>query len=215
MDAQFWHRRWQANEIGFHLAEANPLLLKHFDALGLSKGNRIFLPLCGKTLDIGWLIGKGFHVVGAELNAQAVEQLFKALRLEPVISSTGSLKKYSAEHIDIYQGDLFDLSKAELGLVDAVYDRAALIALPGSMREAYVKHLMMLTDKARQLVITMNYDQRLLEGPPFSVSAEELAEHYAGYYRLEQLGDYPIEGGLKGKCPANEQVWLLTARVSE
>lgn len=34
MEADFWHRKWATNDIGFHQGEANPLLVKHFAALG-------------------------------------------------------------------------------------------------------------------------------------------------------------------------------------
>jgi len=121
MDARFWHQRWEKNEIAFHASEANPLLLKYFKALSLAKGRRVFLPLCGKTLDISWLLSNGYRVAGAELSQIAIEQLFKELGVEPKVTELGESYHYSEKNIDIFVGDIFDLSSERLGPVDAVY----------------------------------------------------------------------------------------------
>lgn len=209
MEPEFWHSKWQKNEIGFHLSEANPLLVAHFESLSLAQGSRIFLPLCGKTVDIGWLLSRACQVVGVELNRMAVEQLFEALNIEPEISEEGGFTIFRAENIQIFVGDFFELSAMDLGAIDAIYDRAALIALPESMRQKYADHLMVLTQCAKQLLITLTYDQALMPGPPFSVSEEEVAAHYQGAYRIGLLCDHFSETGLKGKHPAYERVWLL------
>lgn len=209
MDADFWHRRWESNEIGFHGSEANPLLVKYFKALSLEKGSRVFVPLCGKTLDIAWLLANGYRVAGAELSEMAIEQLFTELGAKPKISETGKLKRYSEKDIDIFVGDIFDLSGGLLGPVDAIYDRAALVALPEAMRGRYTKHLMEITNKAPQLLISYEYDQSLLDGPPFSVSSQEVNRHYRASYDLNLIASLDVAGGLKGKCAAKESVWLL------
>src|SRR5690349_18438288 len=128
MDAGFWHERWETNDIAFHKNEANPLLVRCFAALSLSKGSRVFVPLCGKTLDIHWLLSEGFRVAGAELSKVAIEQLFTELGVEPKVSRDGEVDHYSATNIDVFVGDIFQLSSEVLGPVDAVYDRAALVA---------------------------------------------------------------------------------------
>jgi thiopurine S-methyltransferase len=209
MDADFWHQKWEKNDIGFHNSEANPLLVRHFGALALARGSRVFLPLCGKTLDIAWLLAQGYRVAGAELSRLAIEQLFAGLGVEPEIARAGGLQRYSARNIDIFVGDLFALSGDLLGPVDAVYDRAALVALPATMRDRYTAHLMGITGRAPQLLISYTYDQSLLEGPPFSISNEEVYRHYDGEYELELLESVDVPGGLKGKCAATENVWLL------
>ncbi|MGE0267128.1 MAG: thiopurine S-methyltransferase [Candidatus Omnitrophota bacterium] len=209
MDSKFWHEKWETNDIAFHANEVNPALLKHFKNLSLSKGNRVFLPLCGKTLDITWLLRNGYRVAGAELSRMAVEQLFTGLGLEPDISVVGGMTLYRAENIDIFVGDIFQLSGTMLGPVDAVYDRAALVALPEEMRGRYTKHLKTITDKTPQLLLSFEYDQTLMDGPPFSVSNDEIHEHYNGSYHLTFMESTNIPGGLKGKCPARENVWLL------
>lgn len=209
MEASFWHERWEANQIAFHEGEANFLLVKYFKALSLEEGARIFLPLCGKTLDIAWLLSNGYSVVGAELSEKAIDHLFVALGVQPKITVIGDLKHYSETNIDIFVGDIFHLSNDMLGTIDAVYDRAALVALPEHMRSQYVANLMSITNKAPQLLITFVYDQSVLPGPPFSISDEEVKHHYGSHYDLNVLESVDVPGGLKRKCEATENAWLL------
>jgi thiopurine S-methyltransferase len=209
MQANFWHQKWQKNEIGFHLSDANPLLVKYFSKLQLKKGARVFLPLCGKTLDIAWLLAQGYRIAGAELSAIAIEDLFKSLNLTPNIKKTGEVSHYSAANIDMFVGDIFKVSSAMLGAVDAVYDRAALVALPDEMRKLYTAHLQTLTNQAPQLLICFEYDQALHAGPPFSISADEVKQHYQASYDISLLASEDLAGGLKGQTPAVENVWWL------
>src|SRR5215831_11061782 len=167
MDARFWRQKWEQNEIAFHQSEVNPHLAAHFYKLSVAKGGRVFLPLCGKTLDIGWLLSQGYRVAGAELSRIAIEQLFMELGMQPEISGVGDVEQWSAYKIDIFVGDIFALSRQILGPVDAIYDRAALVALPENMRKRYAAHLTELTQKAPQLLISYEYDQRVMAGPPF------------------------------------------------
>ena len=210
MDAEFWHKKWADKDIAFHTSGANPMLERYFSALALSKGARIFLPLCGKTRDIAWLRQQGMHVAGAELSRIAVEELFSELGETPVISELGELSVYTAPGLDIYLGDIFALTAPLLGAVDAIYDRAALVALPAEMRENYTQHLIQMTDAAPQLLVNYDYQQSAMPGPPFAISDDELNRHYAQRYTLESLHCESVPGGLKGQCPAQEKVWLLT-----
>lgn len=209
MEADFWHRRWTKNEIGFHEGQANALLVRHLEALKLTKGCRLFLPLCGKTRDIAWLLEQGFQVVGAELSEIAVQDLFKDLAVTPNISIHGKLQQYSAENICIYVGDIFDLSSAVLGFVDAVYDRAALVALPATMREQYTQHVMQLTENAPQLLICFEYDQTIMDGPPFAIDSEQVTQYYAHHYSLTLLETVDLPKGLRGAADAKESAWYL------
>lgn len=209
MEANFWHQKWEKNEIAFHQSEANPLLVEYFKALSLAKGSRVFIPLCGKTRDIAWLLTQGYRVAGAELSKIAVEQLFAELGVVPEITREGRLEHYSATNIDIFVGDIFDLSASLLGEVDAIYDRAALVALPAAMRERYTKHLMQITNQAPQLLISYVYDQNAIDGPPFSIINEEVHRHYADSYQLTLMASVDVVGGMKGACAATENVWLL------
>lgn len=209
MDANFWHEKWKINETHFHEKDTNPGLVKFFPKLSLRKNSRVFIPLCGKTNDIGWLLSQGHRVAGAELVEMAIEQLFSELKIKPKISKRGDGKHYTANHIDIFVGDIFHLNKNILGQVDAIYDRAALVALPKDVRKKYTAHLREITNTAPQLLLSFEYDQTLMDGPPFSVSNEEVKDHYKHNYELTHLESADIPGGLKGKCPAKENIWLL------
>jgi thiopurine S-methyltransferase len=209
MEASFWHQKWERGEIAFHESEANPFLVAHFEKLKLAKGSRVFLPLCGKTRDIAWLLGGGYRVAGAELSELAVNELFKELGIEPQIFKAGELIRYSAKDIDLFVGDIFDVSAEYLGPVSAIYDRAALVALPSGIRERYTSHLINITGTAPQLLICYEYDQRLMDGPPFSVTENEVKQHYGATYQLKAVETKSVAGGLKGKVASTETVWLL------
>ncbi len=214
MEHSFWKEKWEQKEIAFHGSETNPLLVKHFGELALHEGNRLFLPLCGKTLDIHWLLANGYRVAGAELSGIAVAELFAELGVTPSASRHGSLTHYRAEQIDIFEGDIFKLTADLLEPVDAVYDRAALVALPEGLRQQYALHLTKITNRAPQLLLCIEYDQSLRGGPPFSLPADKIREVYHETYTFTELGSQEIPGGLKGNCPASERAWLLKPRVN-
>lgn len=209
MNRDFWLEKWNRDEIGFHKDVEHPALVAHLDSLSLAPGARIFLPLCGKTRDIGWLLSQGYRVAGAELSERAIEQLFEGLGVAPTRETRGKLILFSAPGIDIFVGDIFDLGPIDLGPVDAIYDRAALVALPPEMRHRYAEHLMGLTGGAPQLLISFDYDQTAMDGPPFSVDEVQVRRFYASTYDTTLLASEPVEGGLKGRCEALETVWLL------
>jgi thiopurine S-methyltransferase len=208
MNPEFWHKRWADNQIGFHESAVNPLLVAHLDSLALPQGARVFVPLCGKTLDIDWLLSRGYRVAGAELSTSAVAQLLERLGVKPAIHRQGGLERHCAPGLDIFVGDIFQLTAAMLGTVDAVYDRAALIALPPDMRGRYVQHLRAICGSVPQLLITLDYDQSVVDGPPFSVSAAEVRERHPD--RAPQLLSSQFQPmGLKGRFPVTESVWKL------
>lgn len=209
MEADFWHERWKLGEIAFHEKQANQLLVNHFDKLQLEKGSRVFLPLCGKTTDIAYLLNLGYHVLGVELSELAIQELFQALEVNPTITTVDKLKLYQTEGIDIFVGDFFDLNAGILGNIDAIYDRAALVALPLEMRKPYSQHLIKITDNAKQLLICFEYDQAGLKGPPFSITANEITQHYDTSYSIECVEESNIIGGLKKKVEAKECAWVL------
>ncbi len=208
MNPEFWNERWATGRIAFHKGEANDALVRHFDALALPAGARVFVPLCGKTRDIAWLLSRGCRVAGVELVRTAVEQLFDELGTEPARTVAGGLECFSAEGLDIFVGDIFDLSGEQLGMVDAVYDRAALVALPADMRSRYTAHLLEITRGAPQLLITYVYDQTLKDGPPFRVDAAEVVKHYGDSHDLLLLDSDVVEDGLDGVEAVREN-WLL------
>ena len=207
--ADYWLEKWRDHNIGFHKSEVNPSLIKHLGALSLEKGSRVFVPLCGKTRDIAWLLSEGYRVAGAELVEGAVEQLFLELSVEPERLDLGEVRRYSAANLDVFVGDIFSVTGEMLGSVDAVYDRAALVALPEPVRGRYALHLTEIAQSAPQLLITYEFDQRLFGGPPFSVSNEEVERHYEGVYHPLLVESLDVPEGLKGRRPVKENVWIL------
>ena len=183
-----WESRWQEGRIGFHLPEVNSYLLRYFDKVLTQDKESVFVPLCGKTLDLPWLAGRTKKVVGIELVHKAVQEFFKENKLTHSIQKSGKLNLFSNDNIDLFQGDFFDLNKAQTPLFEAIYDRASIVAFDRSERQRYVNHLMsFLKPGGRILLITLEYDQNKMTGPPFSVPTDEIEWLYAPYGILELL----------------------------
>lgn len=210
MEHEFWHQRWRDNEIGFHEGQPNALLTKYLCHLHLPDRARIFLPLCGKSHDIHWLLQQGFKVSGAELSEIAVKQLFSDLGVAPEIDQLRNLKKYRGPDLEIFVGDVFDLLPEFLGPIDALYDRAALVAMSPTMRPDYAAQMIKLVHNAPQLLVSFDYDQSNQEGPPFSVPESEIRALYQSAYDITLLESQSLAGGLKGNVAAEEQIWLMS-----
>lgn len=183
-----WESRWQEGRIGFHLPEVNSYLLRYSDKLLTQDPESVFVPLCGKTLDLPWLAGRTKKVVGIELVQKAVQDFFKENKLTHSIQQSGKLNLFSSDTIVLFQGDFFDLNKEQTASFDAIYDRASIVAFDQPERERYVNHLMsFLEPGGRILLITLEYDQNQMTGPPFSVPADEIERLYAPYGELKLL----------------------------
>ncbi len=188
MESTFWHDRWARNQIGFHLSEVNPYLQRHWPGLGLAGGTGVLVPLCGKSLDLMWLAQQGCQVLGVELSEKAVEEFFQEQHLAAQISQRGGFKVYQAGTIELWCGDFFELSRDDVAGCAALYDRAALIALPPLMREHYAAHLQAIAPQVEAgLLISLDYAQALKAGPPFAVSDHEVQELLGGRWRLSVL----------------------------
>lgn len=210
MNPDYWHKSWQENKTAWYQKKANPFLVRYFQELSLPKNSRIFVPLCGNSIDIVWLLSQGYKVVGIDLSEIAIRQLFQELSVEAKASPIAKLTHYAATDIDIFVGNIFDLSKDLIGTVDAIYDRAALVALPEDMRREYRAHLLEITARAPQLLLTFSYDQNLMDGPPFSIDKEKVHQHYQENYNLKFLESADVRGKLKGQVEAKENAWLLS-----
>lgn len=178
MEPEFWRDRWNTGRIAFHLAAPNPRLVEHVGALGPGAGKRILVPLCGKSIDLAFLAAQGFDVVGVELVEDAARAFFVEQELEPSVTTTGSLVHYTAGSIAIVAGNFFETSVDRLGgAFDAVYDRAALIALPPSLRGTYATQVRSLVKPgATMLLVLLDFDAP--DGPPFSVTEADARALY-------------------------------------
>ena len=146
----------------------------------------MLVPLCGKSLDLSWLAAQGYEVLGVELTQTAVEQFFGEQKVMPTIRQHGAFKVYEAGPVSILCGDILELSAADVADCSAVYDRAAMIAFPDDMRAAYARHLtQVLPMGCKGLLITLDYDQSQMKGPPFSVPHAEVESLLSPAWSLE------------------------------
>jgi len=182
MEAEFWLERWRQGRINFHQDKVMPLLSRHWPALGVPPGGRVLVPLCGKSVDMAWLAGQGLRVLGVELSPLAADQFFEEHGLRPQVRESAMGRHYAAGGVEILCGDIFDVDAATLASCDAVYDRAALVALPTAMRPRYADHVYrQLRPGCRGLLITLDYPQDQMDGPPFSVPDAEVQALFAGH----------------------------------
>ncbi len=213
MEPTFWESRWREGKTAFHEGDVNLHLERHFPVLKLARGAHVFLPLCGKTVDIDWLLAQGCRVSGSELNAGAIEAVFERLGITPNIEQVRGLRRYSGPGLALWQGDFFELQTLDIGPVDAVYDRAALVAMPPSMRAGYAEHLRRLCGGLPQLLVTYDYDQTHMEGPPFAVPETDIRALYEDDFEINPLSSVDIYGSLADRCSGQEQSWFLRPAI--
>lgn len=191
MDKAFWHQRWHEERIGFHRDEVHPALPAYWSYPPHGDSGVVFVPLCGKSNDMVWLAQQGWQVIGVELSAKAIEAFFEAQQLTPVRTEVADhLSCYEAGAYRIYCGDIFHLHRKQLAQVCAVYDRAALVALPEAMRQRYAFHLaQMLSPGVSMLLVSLEHDSP--SGPPFSVAIEELSWLFGANFEIKALARLP------------------------
>ncbi|MGP9557710.1 thiopurine S-methyltransferase [Psychrobacter sp. AOP7-A1-24] len=217
MNPEFWHKRWQEGRIGFNQSAVNPLLIEYFNRLDIPTGSRVFIPLCGKSIDMVWLAMQGYDVVGVELVETAVQAFFAEQNIEPTVyqqADNPTIKYYqgqlSGQTITLWVADIFALTAKDIGTINAVYDKAALIALPADMRMQYSEQIRKISGKASQLLITLNYDQSKKNGPPFSINSEQLQQYCGGRYQITELTSESASIGSASDLTVTEHVWLLS-----
>jgi thiopurine S-methyltransferase len=216
MEHDFWHRRWRKNEIGFHQETVNPYLAEHWSGLAIRSGSTVFVPLCGKSLDMAWLRARGHGVVGVELSRLAVESFISEQRLAAERLTQGAFERWKADGYRLLCGDFFALRPNDVGPVEAVYDRASLIALPPPMRVRYAAHLRgLLPAGLPLLLITVEYPQNEMNGPPFAVHEDEVEALYGADWGLERVGRHDILADAKrfrekGVTRMHETIYRMT-----
>lgn len=226
MEAKYWHQKWQEEKIGFHQSEVNKRLITFWPKLALpekpfanSDAPCVFVPLCGKTLDMLWLHGNGYRVLGVELSDKAAEAFFTENQLEFQSRHEGDFLVYegsgNASGITIMVGDYFTLTPEHCQFCVAFYDRAAMIAMNGDMRTRYAHHLATIMPTGSQgLLLTISYDQDQMQGPPFSVTCENVSEILQNNYIINELAHYSGPGRVgnlkqRGLETLDERVYLL------
>jgi thiopurine S-methyltransferase len=215
MESDFWEQRWAEGRIGWHREHVHEALAANLGRLTDGRPSKVLVPLCGKTVDLVHLARAGHEVVGVELVEQAIDELFAEHRIEPRITEGPAAKRFSADRLTVLCADFFDVTPADVGPIDCVYDRAALIALPEGLRGRYVTHLLeLLRPGARVLLVTLDYEAGAKTGPPFAVSDEEVEVRFAASCTIERLGSHVVEDVADAlrEAGARETTWLLQVR---
>jgi thiopurine S-methyltransferase len=188
MQKDFWIEKWNKGETHFHKLEANPFLRKFWHETGAKEGDAVFVPLCGKSRDMLWLRDQGHSVIGVEFSPLAVADFFAENGLKASTAQHGRLQLSDTGNIRLFCGDVFDLAAEDVKPARAGYDRAALIALPPDLRRKYAGHLLnILPPRCSMLLITLEYPEGAMEGPPFSVREDEVRSLFAGAASVKLL----------------------------
>ena len=209
MNQQDWLERWKQNNIGWHQTSGSTTLRRYWPSL--TPGARVLVPLCGKSFDLRWLAEQGLDVTGVELSAVAVEDFFSEQKLAYQHETSGAFTCYRAseQSITLYCGDYFEFAAPAF---DALFDRASLIALDVDLRPRYVRHTQsLLKSDAAQLLITLEYDQSLVKGPPFCVMADEVLSYWPTLCSVNQeeaLASCPPKFRDAGVTHVNEVTWV-------
>jgi len=215
MEIEFWEQRWQQNQTAFHLPMINPCLTKFWPTLNIQPGSQVFIPLCGKSLDLTWFAENQYSVLGIECSDHAINEFFDGQNTQVNKNQQGPFKLYQADNIRVLQGDFFALRSNNLNKVAAVYDRASLIALPEQMRQNYVSLLTeILPLNVQILLVTLEYNQSIMTGPPFSVTQDEVLKLFQPDFNVELLNRNDVlEGHQKFKQRGLDYLTECTYRI--
>jgi len=194
-----WLHFWENNETNWHSDTITQELAEYFELFELEPGDKVFVPLCGKSLDMIYIVNQGFSVVGVEISEFGIRQFFKENDLKYTVTKVGDFDLYSSENLEIYCGDFFSLTSKHLNNVKAVLDRKSLIALEPDLRQKYVKHLNdIISLGVRILLVTLHYPQHQMSGPPFSVDKSEVESLFSMTFETRELKSFnDIENGSK------------------
>jgi len=183
---QFWLDCWTNTRLGFHQDELQPLMVEHFPNLVNATDNRIFVPLCGKTADM-LFFAERFKVIGNELSGIACHDFFEDNNLLANVKERNGFTIFEQGNIELHQGDFFALDGKQFQAFDWIYDRAAIIAFPAGMRREYVQHLKnFMTAETRIFLLTLEFPEDEMKGPPFSVNENEVRQLFKSYKVIKQ-----------------------------
>ena len=186
-----WLHFWENNETNWHSDTITQELVEYFELFELEPGDKVFVPLCGKSLDMIYIVNQGFSVVGVEISEFGIRQFFKENDLKYTFTKVDDFYLYSSENLEIYCGDFFSLTSKHLNNVKAVLDRKSLIALEPDLRQKYVKHLNdIISLGVRILLVTLHYPQHQMSAPPFSVDKSEVESLFSMTFETRELKSF-------------------------
>ncbi|EED92485.1 methyl transferase [Thalassiosira pseudonana CCMP1335] len=240
----FWSQRWSGPKLGWHLEHVNPHLSKYTDLFLRSVGDtdsddqrRVFVPLCGKSVDLAHLAAhpKVSHVVGIDIMRDAAETFANEHPQFSMVELTlGDENDFHGEGITFLLGDLFDFKPSSdegtNDVFDAIYDRASMVAIHPTLRKKYVSLLgSLLRPSGTILLVTIEKRQVInneakLNGPPFSIDEMQVRRLYEAedwvesVTLLEEKSDADTDmdrerWAARGVVQAYELVFLIRKKV--
>ncbi|GKY92795.1 hypothetical protein MPSEU_000249200 [Mayamaea pseudoterrestris] len=210
-----WKSRWDDNKIGWHEASPHESIINHghllfptvndhaaltADSSSCSKPLRVFVPLCGKSVDMAYFAKQDFvqEVVGVDgiqkaLDAFAAEHA--DLNLQPA-EPIGQYDQLKGEKITLLRGDFFEMDEADTsGRFDVIFDRASMVAIEPSLREDYLKTIgRLLAPGGKILLVTIERTSGTDEdkgGPPFSIPEAEVRRLYEAQTWVDSVSILP------------------------
>ncbi len=192
MEASFWHERWEKGDIGFHRDVTHASLGNHWAALDVPPPATVLVPLCGKSLDMAWLVNKGYKILGVELSQLAIDAFFASQNLTPTIRTEGPHTINTAGPYELWCGDIFKLPAEALRGIAAVYDRASLVAFPPGIQGSYANWLSTMAGSAPILLVGLSYDESEMNGPPFSIPEARVRELLSRSFDLDILSNEDV-----------------------
>ncbi|MGF1670482.1 MAG: thiopurine S-methyltransferase [Balneolaceae bacterium] len=188
MEISFWENKWRQGQIGFHMEDGYEPLKKYWDKLDLPKQSTVFVPFCGKSVDLVWLAGNGASVLGIEVIEQAVQEFFHEQHIAPNIQKSGDFTIYKSGPIQIIHGNFFHITKSSFPDIDVIYDKGGLVAVPEEKQTEYVDHLLNLANPHTKILLHhFEYPQNEMSGPPFSVPLSRIKELFGDGYSIRTL----------------------------
>ena len=127
-------------------------------------------------------------MVGVEFSEIAVNEFFNENKINANVYDSAHFKQFKSDGITIFQGDYYQLNPEKLPKFDFIYDRAALVAMPKDRRDAYVNHLLeFLSADTRLLLVSLDYQQHEMAGPPFAVSEQQVQSLFSNQCSIQPL----------------------------
>ena len=214
MSNKIWKDKWKRNDIAFHQSTSNHLLKKYISQLNISAGADILVPLCGKSLDMNILANLGYNVIGIELSNIAIKAYFEALNVKPTREKYKRFITWKYKNTEIWCGDIFDLTKKEIGHIGVLYDNTSLTAFSPDIRPQYVQHFHdMLSEKNQILLITTETPDETQINSAMTID-DEIQSLYERQYHItllhgERVITHDPEQPDEAKRPMEEKVYIL------